>query len=245
MVLHCFAITESYAVTLKATMMKIKLLLVDDNEIFRKGLARLLQEESNLEVVDTCPCGPEAVESACRHQPDVVLTDIASSECSKTDIVQCIHQRLPKTAVIVLTQSKTNEDIISAATAGARGYISKNITPEKLVNTITRAAEGDLIISPPMSVNTLAILGSLGQQEFADELRAVAALSKREKQVLSLVAQGFTNRQIATTLVISEHTVKVHLQNVMQKLNAHTRQQAVALARRNGFIEGALRSLSD
>lgn len=226
-------------------MVKLKLILVDDNEIFREGLAAFLRRESNIEVLDICPCELEAVESACRHQPDVVLTDIASSECSKTDIIQYIHQRLPKTAIIVITHSEIDEDVISAATAGARGYISKNIKRENLIKTITLAAAGKLIVSPPMSVRLLTILGSLGQREVALELKDVALLSKREKEVLLLIEQGLTNKQIATTLLISKHTVRVHVQNIMLKLNAHTRQQAVLLARRKGFIESALASRSD
>ncbi|GAI34228.1 unnamed protein product, partial [marine sediment metagenome] len=172
----------------------------------------------------------------------VVLMDIVSPEGNRTDIVERIHQKLPKIHIIIFTYSETDEDVIATATAGATGYISKNIRLENLIKTIILVNEGKVIVSPPMSGRLLAILSLLWEWEATGTLEANTLLSKRQKEVMSLVSQGFTNRQIATTLFISEHTVKVHLQHVMQKLNARTRQQAVVLARRNGLIEIALTS---
>jgi len=221
-----FAIAESreYIVT------KLKLILADKRGIFREGLAKLLEPEPSMEVVGTCCTGGEVVESANEHQPDVVLIDTELSECSSIEAIERIHERLPKTRIMVLTHSEVNAEFLSTVRAGAKAYISKDISLENLIKAIILVAEGEVVVSPPMAAGLLAEFNSLMEGKEVAKLGDVALLSKREQAVLSLVAQGFTNREIATTLVISEHTVKVHMRNIMEKLNAHTRQQAVALA---------------
>jgi len=219
---------------------KIRLLLADKSEIFREGLAKLLEQEPNIKVVCACSRGLEAVESANKYQPDIILIDIGLSECSSidtglsecsgTEAIQRIHERLPKTAIIVLTCSKLNDDFVSAIKAGARAYISKDIEVENLIKIITLVAEGEVIVSFPMTARLLLEFSSLRERKDTAKLGYITPLSEREKSVLALVAQGLTNREVATTLFISEHTVKVHLRNIMEKLHAHTRQQAVALA---------------
>ncbi len=217
-------------------MTKVKLLLVEKSEIFRDGLVKLLEHEPSIEVVCTCRTGLEAVESANEHQPDVILIDPELGECSSIEVMQRIHERLPNTNIIVLTLSKANHDLLSAIKAGATAYISKDtISIENLIKTITLVAEGEVIVSPPMAARLLAEINLLEEHKGAAKAGGVS-LSKREQAVLSLVAQGLTNREIATSLFISEHTVKVHLRNIMGKFHAHTRQQAVALAREKAAI---------
>jgi len=210
-------------------MTKVKLLLADKNEIFREGLAKLLEHEPNIEVVSTCSKGLEAVESTYKYQPDVILIDTELSECSGIEAVQRIHEGLPKTSIIVLTYSEADGNLISAARAGAKAYLSKDVSLENLVKAIILVAEGGVVLSPPMAARLLAEFNFL--EEGKDAAKLVTLLSKREQLVLSLVEQGFINREIATTLFISENTVKVHLRNIMEKLHAHTRQQAVSLVR--------------
>ena len=125
------------------------------------------------------------------------------------------------------THSEVDDDLISAARAGAKAYLSKDISIKTLIKSITLVADGGLVVSPPMAIRLLAGFSSLEENKDAEKLAAL--LSKREQAVLSLVAQGSTNRQIADTLLICENTVKVHLRNIMEKLHAHTRQQAVSL----------------
>jgi len=216
---------------------KVKLLLADKSGIFREGLVKLLESEPSIEVVCTCRTGLEAVEKANEYQPDVILIDTELSECSGIEAMQRIHERLPNTNIIVLTCSEADADLLSAVRAGARAYISKDISIENLIKTVTLVAEGEVIVSPPMAARVLA------EFKFLEELHKntgkvvdVNPLSKREQSVLSLVAQGLTNREIATTLFISEHTVKVHLRDIMGKLHAHTRQEAVALMREKDLL---------
>jgi len=209
---------------------KIKLLLADKSEIFREGLAKLLEREPDIEVVCACRTGLEAIERANEHQPDVILIDTELPECSGIETIQRIHERLPNTNIIVFTHSEAGADLISAVKVGARAYISKDVSLEDLIKAIALVAEHEVIVSPPMATRLLAEISFLEEHKNA-EVGDVTLLSKREEAVLPLVAQGLTNREIATTLSISEHTVKVHLRNIMGKLHAHTRQQAVALMR--------------
>jgi len=208
----------------------MKLLLADKREIFREGLAKLLESEPDIEVACTCRTGLEAAESVYKHQPDVILIDAELlAECSSVDVMQRIREALPKMGIIVLTHAETDDDLISAVRAGAKAYLSKDISVENLIKAIILVAEGGVVVSPPMAARLLAELNFLEEGKCPAKL--VTLLSKREQAVLSLVAQGFTNREIATSLFISESTAKVHLRNIMEKLHAHTRQQAVSLVR--------------
>ena len=216
--------------------MKIRLLLADKSPIFLEGLVKVMQGETKMEVVCTCCTGLEAIESADEHQPDVILINTELPECSGIEAMQRIHERLPKAGIIVLTNSEVDDDFISAVRAGARAYICKDISAENLVKVITLVADGEIIVSPPMAARILEELMLLGNYKDATKLEDCELLSKREQAVLSLVAQGFSNKTIATTLFISEHTVKVHLRNIMGRLHAHNRQQAVALARANDWL---------
>lgn len=216
--------------------MKVKLLLADKSEIFREGLMKLLEHEPSIEVVCACRTGLEAAESACEHQPDVILIDIELSECSGIEAMQRIHERLPKTSIIVFTNSEANGDLISAVKAGAKAYISKDISVENLIKTITLVANGEVIVFPPMAARLFAEFNLLEKRKDATKVGDGTLLSKREQAVLALVAQGFTNREVSTTLFISEHTVKVHMRNIMRKFHAHTRQEAVSLAREKAAI---------
>ena len=208
-------------------MAKIRLVLADNEEIFREGLAQLLEGEPDIEVACTCRTGLEAVEIAHKHQPDVILIDTGLPECSGVEVVQRIDEGLSKINIIVLSHSETDDDLISAARAGAKAYLSKDVSIENLIKAIILVADGGVVVSPPMAAGLLAKLSFL--KESKSPAKLVTLLSKREQAVLSLVAQGFTNREIATRLVICENTVKVHLRNIMEKLHAHTRQQAVSL----------------
>ena len=208
-------------------MAVIRLVLGDGAEIFAKGLARLLDRQQGIKVECICSTGLEVIESAYKYQPDAILMDIKLSECSGVEVMKHIHEGLPKTRIIVLTHSEADDDIISAIRAGAKAYLSKDISIRNLIKTITLVANGEVVISSPMAVKILGGFSFL--EESKDAAKLIAFLSKREQTVLSLVAQGCTNREIANTLVISENTVKVHLRNIMEKLHAHTREKAVSL----------------
>ena len=141
--------------------------------------------------------------------------------------MQRIHEALPKTSIMVLTHLETNENLFAAASLGAIAYLSKDICAENLVKAIILVADGEVVLSPPMAGRLLAEFNLL--EEGKSGAKLVILLSKREQAVLSLVEQGLTNKEIAITLFISQNTVSVHLRNIMEKLHAHTRQEAVSL----------------
>ena len=217
-------------------MTKVKLLLADKTEIFREGLAKLLDGKHNIEVVSQCRTGLEAVESANEHLPDVILIDIELSECSGIEAAQRIHEMLPKTGIIMLAKTEADAPLIAAIKAGARAYISKDISIENLAKAVILVAMGGVVVSPPMAARVLEEFNFLEEHKNVVNFAGVTPLTKREKAVLSLAAQGFTNRDIATSLSISESTAKVHMRNLMEKFHVHTRQQAVALAGGKGAV---------
>ena len=210
-------------------MEKTRLLLVDRREIFREGLAKLVQDKPNIEVVGTCSTGPEAMEKASELKPDVVLMDTELPEGECVEATKRICELLPKTKVIMLTHSIESRDLLAAIKAGAQGYVTKDITLEDLLKAVTLVIDGGTIIGAPLAQIMLKEFASLDTKA-PPHAKHIEVLSKREREVLSLVAKGASNREIGTALFISEHTVKVHLHNIMQKLHVHRRQQATALA---------------
>jgi len=217
-------------------MGKVRLLLADKHEIFREGLARLLREEPGIEVVCACCHGWEA--AAYKHKPDVILMDTELSECSGIESIQRIQEKIPETKVMALTYSGKDADLFYALRSGARAYVSKDTSLEDLVKTILLVAEGNVVISAPMAARFLDRFNPLKELKEAVKPGEDLILSKREQTVLSLVAQGLTNGEIADSLYISLHTVKVHLRNIMAKLQAKTRQRAVVLAREKDMLSG-------
>jgi len=205
------------------------LVIVDKREVIRQGLAGLLEAEPNFEVVSTADTVWDAVKKCGKHQPDVIFISSNSSECGGTEAICYVHERLPMANIAVTTDHETNDDLISAVRAGVRAYLSPNIRASTLIKAITLIAEGGVVISPQMSARLLEIFDSLHGRGSAASLGGIPLLTRREKAVLDLVRQGLTNKEIAAASFISENTVKVHLRNIMEKLHAHTRQEAVAL----------------
>jgi DNA-binding NarL/FixJ family response regulator len=210
-------------------VVKIRLVIVDKREVVRQGLARLLEAEPNFEVVNTADTAWDIVERWGEHQPDVIFISSSLSECGGTEAISYVHERLPRANIIVTTDCDTNEDLITIAGAGVRAYLCSEIRADSLIKAITLVAEGKFVASPQMSARLLAMFDSFRGRGGAASLEGIPLLTRREKAVLDLVRQGLTNREIAAALFISENTVKVHLRNIMEKLHAHTRQEAVAL----------------
>jgi DNA-binding NarL/FixJ family response regulator len=211
-------------------MRKLKFLLADKSEIFLKGLANILSLEPDVCKVDICHSGPEAIETATKNKPDIIITDIDLDGCTGIEVIKQASEILPNAIFIVLTRSVAYKNFISAFKAGARAYMWKDIDAEKLVSSTKLVANGEIIISPPMATKVIEAFKCLDDINDEGRLKYTILLSKRERSILPLVEQGLTNKKIASTLSISEHTVKVHLRNIMEKLHAHTRQEAVSLA---------------
>lgn len=215
----------------------IRVLIVDDHTLFRRGIATALSNQESLKVVGEAADGLEAIEKAEQIAPDVILMDLSMPRCSGLEAIQAIQTEMPQISILVLTVSEMEADLLAAVKYGARGYLLKKAEPEELIHAIVHIAQGGVIISPLMAAKLLTEFKDLsaGVKKKPSE-KAEADLSPREDEVLRLVAQGATNREIADSLFISENTVKTHLKSIMEKLHLVNRSQAAAYAVKKGLI---------
>ena len=213
-------------------MDKIRLLIADKSPLFLQGLQSVLENEPNIMVISVCCTGEEVIKKAKEYNPDVIMIGSELSGCGDIDIIQNIHIEMPKINIIALSSSEKIEEFICCIRDGAKGYISKNSSTESFVKIISLIADGDVIISPPLATKLLEEFTLLEKYEKdTAKIEDSKKLSKREQEVLSLVAQGFSNKEIAEALFISEQTVKTHMRNVMAKLHLHNRMRAIIAAR--------------
>ncbi|MFC1983780.1 response regulator [Chloroflexota bacterium] len=216
----------------------IKVLVVDDHTLFRRGIAAVLANQENLEVVGEALDGLEAIEKTKEIAPDVVLMDLNMPRCSGLEAIQALQTEMPQVNILVLTVSDKEADLFAAVKFGARGYILKNTEPEELINAIFQIAQGGVIVSPLMATKLLTEFKDLSAGVEMEPAQAIDAdLSPREGEVLQLVAQGASNKNIADSLFISENTVKTHLRNIMEKLHLVNRSQAAAYAVNRGLVQ--------
>jgi two-component system nitrate/nitrite response regulator NarL len=218
-------------------MESIKVLIVDDHTLFRRGIAAVLANQEGLEVVGEAADGLEAIQKVKEIVPDVILMDLNMPRCSGLETIQALQTEMPQVNVLVLTVSEMEADLFASVKFGARGYLLKKAEPEELVQAIRHIAQGGAMVSPLMATKLLAEFQdlSIGVDRKPVE-EANADLSPREGEVLQLVAKGATNREIADALFISENTVKTHLQNIMEKLHLANRSQAAAYAVEKGLV---------
>ncbi len=215
-------------------MPRIRILIADDHNLFRRGLRRILGDYDDLDVIGEATDGQEAVALAGRLHPDIVLMDVGMPGMSGPEATHLIRTAHPETQVIMLTVSDRDEDLFTAIKAGARGYLLKNAETADLLEAIRCVHIGEAMIAPSMAVRLLEEFGTLARE--APETSLAGTLSEREVEVLRLVAQGFANKEIADQLSLSEHTVKSHLRNILDKLHLRSRAHAAAYAVQAGLV---------
>ena len=219
-------------------MNPVKVLVVDDHALFRRGITAVLANHENLEVVGEASDGLEAIKKAEAIVPDIIVMDLNMPHCSGLEATQALQTKMPQVNILVLTVSDNEADLFAAVKFGAKGYILKNTEPEELIQAILHITQGGVIVSPIMATKLLTEFKGLeaeGKREAIQETES--NLSPREGEVLQLVAQGATNKQIADSLFISENTVKTHLRNIMDKLHLANRSQAAAYAVERGLVK--------
>jgi NarL family two-component system response regulator LiaR len=206
----------------------IRVMIVDDHAMVRKGLVAFLKNEPALELVGEARDGREAIECCEQLQPDVILMDLIMPELGGVAATRTIHQRWPQVQVIALTSFQEKELVQDALQAGAIGYLLKNVSGEELADAIRQAYVGrptlapeavQALIQPPSEAETLA-----------------ADLTRREQEVLALLVKGMSNPEIAERLVISRSTVKVHISSILSKLGVASRAEAISLALQNKLV---------
>jgi DNA-binding NarL/FixJ family response regulator len=221
----------------KSDQDNLKVLIVDDHALFRRGLQMVLEQESDIDVVGEAADGHEAVEKAQELMPDVVLMDVRMPKRTGIEATQEIRDLLPHAKILMLTISDEEADLYDAIKAGASGYLLKEISIEEVADAIRSVWAGQSRISPSMASKLLTEFAAMSKR--TDEKRQVPAprLTDREMEVLSLVAEGLNNREIGQRLFISENTVKNHIRNILEKLHLHSRMEAVVYAVREKLLE--------
>jgi len=213
----------------------IRLLLVDDHEVVRTGLRMLLESHANLVIVGEASTGEQAIALAEKLAPQVVLMDITLPDISGIEVTRILRKIHPEIAIVALTIHEDEQYFFEMLKAGATGYVPKRAAPEDLISAIEAASQGEVYLYPPLAKALVSDFLDRATEE--PEHSTINDLTEREQEVLSLLAEGFTNEQIAEKLVISKHTVARHRENLMRKLNLHSRSELVKYAIRRGLIE--------
>lgn len=208
-------------------MSKIKVLIADDHDLVREGICKLLELYDEIEVVGEAGDGLETVSKVREYPPDLVLLDLNMPRMDGITAINKIKEINPEVKVLILTIHDEKEYIYEVVKAGAEGYIQKDIKPEELKDSIERVIQGERVF--PRSVEELI-------KEIAVHKPQIDELSSREQEVLDLLAQGMSNRDIAEALFISEKTVKNHVSNILRKLSVNDRTQAVIVALKRGLV---------
>lgn len=241
--------------TMESGMTPIRLLVVDDHNLFRRGLIALLAQDSRFSVAGEAADAGEAQRSASRLQPDVILLDNHLPGVSGIDAIGSLKAAAPQARVVMLTVSENEEDLAAGLRAGADGYLLKTIDTEALANSIARIWDGDSVISPEMMGKLVGLLrASPGQAAVAVQAESppqeqaaaaprprvagndpIHSLSPREGEILRLIAHGASNKLIARELDIAETTVKIHVQHILRKLELSNRVHAAVYATERGW----------
>jgi DNA-binding NarL/FixJ family response regulator len=214
----------------------LRLLLVDDHEVVRQGIAALLARRDTLQVVAQAGTVEEAIAEARRHRPDIIVMDVRLPDGSGVEACRDIRAEMPETKVIMLTSYPDEEAVLSAIVAGASGYLLKQVRGRDLVAAIEAVGQGQSLLDPAVTERVLDRVRKIARGETDDEL---AGLTDQERKILLLVAEGKTNKEIAAEVFLSDKTVKNYVSSILSKLNLERRAQVAAfVAKHRTFPEG-------
>ncbi len=224
-------------------MAPIRVMIVDDHDLFRRGLADVLEDESDVQVIAQARNGKEAIKEIAAKTPDVIFMDLNLPEQSGIELTAFITQKWPHMKVLVLTVSEEPLDLLDALRVGAMGYVLKTAKPSDILDALRQVNQGWVVISPSMAPRFLADFahsssaprsprGGGGSESIGEQ-----QLTLREQEILKHVARGLSNAAIAEALVVSENTVKTHIKNILGKLQMKNRSEAAAYAARMGILD--------
>ncbi|MFE4665632.1 response regulator [Streptomyces sp. NPDC056716] len=214
----------------------IRVLIADDQQMVRQGFTVLLNTQSDIEVIGQAVNGLEAVEKAAELSPDVVLMDIRMPELGGIEATRRVTTAMPVTKVLVLTTFDLDEYVYEALRAGASGFLLKDASADQLAEAVRVVAAGDALLAPGITRRLIAEFSRLGTTAPAPLKQRVATLTDRETEVLSLIAKGLSNAEIAERLVVAEQTVKTHVGRILVKLGLRDRTQAAVFAYESGVV---------
>ncbi len=212
---------------------RIRVLIADDHTLFRKGVRTMLEAEEDMQVVGEAATGQEALEQARALMPDVILMDIKMPDLDGVAAARVLHREMPHIGIIFVTMFEDDEFVFRGLQAGGRGYILKDADPETMLRAIRAVSHGESLLGPTIAQKVLRQFAALPgrQAPLVDEL------TPRELEVLTLIAEGHPNKEIAQKLSISEKTVKNHINNIFSKLHVYDRTQAMLYAIRKGLVK--------
>ncbi|BCJ35274.1 DNA-binding response regulator [Actinocatenispora thailandica] len=213
----------------------IRVVVADDQRVVREGIELMLSLTDGVEVVATAADGEQAVAAVARHDPDVVLMDLRMPRCDGVEATRRVRRDHPRSQVVVLTTFADDESVLAALRAGARGYLTKDAGADEVARAVHRVAAGQADLDPDVQRRLLELLPAHQPARPVPTGPAPDGLTDREAQVLSLIAAGLSNTEIAQALVVSEATVKTHVNHVFAKTGVRDRAQAVAYAYRHGL----------
>jgi len=208
---------------------RVRIVVVDDHTLFRRGITALLSRVAGFDVVGEAADGFDGIRTVVALRPDVVLLDLHMPGISGIDALQAILRDAPGTHIVMLTVSEEAEDLMLALRSGALGYLLKNIESEFLVDSVRRAAAGEAVMSPEMTAKLMR------EVRTGATPAAGPALSPREREILACLARGASNKEIARDLDVAESTVKIHVQHILRKLELSSRVQAAVWAVEHGI----------
>lgn len=215
-------------------MHKIRVLVAESRPLLREALAKVLGNVPSIDLLSICCNGNDAIEQAVKLKPEIILLDGGLSECNCIEVARRIRELLPETRVVVLTSLlRQHLDPLSILDTEADGYIDIDVEPVNLIDAITRVSEGRYILSPRMAEKVFESFSLLGEKINTDQK---TSLTKREIEVLTLVAKGLTNKEIGGALLVTESTSKAHLHSILKKLKVRSRAQAVFVAQDKGIL---------
>jgi two-component system nitrate/nitrite response regulator NarL len=225
---------------------RIRLLLIDDHSLFRRGLRALLEQDGRFEVSGEAGDVGEALRQLKREAPDVILLDNHLPGVRGVDAIPALKDAAPHARVLMLTVSEDAQDLAAALQAGADGYLLKTVESDRLCEAVLKVLDGDSVVSPEMMTKLVSAFRSLPAADSATppletspeqraEREALQSLSPREREILALIARGDSNKLIARELDIAETTVKIHVQHILRKLGLSSRVQAAVYATKNGI----------
>ena len=214
---------------------RIRVLVVDDQELFRRGLTMLLSVEDDIEVIGEASDGSAAATMAASTAPDVILMDVRMPKLTGIEACVAMKDAAPHARIIMLTASDEEADLYEAVKSGASGYLLKDSSIDEVAQAVRVVSEGQSLISPSMAVKLIDEFKQMSKPE--REQGPALKLTERELEVLRLVAKGLNNREVAKELFISENTVKNHVRNILEKLQLHSRMEAVMYAMREKLLD--------
>jgi two-component system response regulator NreC len=206
-------------------MKQIKILIIEDNRVLRNGITAMLNKQTDMHVVATIGSGNNIILKASQIQPHIILMDLSLTSFRESSVVQSIRKKIPETKVIGMGFIPTQSDIVEFVEAGASGFILKSATVKEFLGTIRSVAQGEKILPPSLTGSLFSHVIEIALKQKKGKLTNAVRMTKREREIIALIADGMSNKEIAEQLNIATHTVKSHVHNIMEKLALHTRLQ--------------------